>query len=75
MRYESLGSFSFSPILTLTSPRPPFAVTRVARYVVPDVPQRVTRRGSRGERVFFSDDDYPLNRDLLREGIRRQARL
>ncbi len=42
-------------------------MTRIARYVVRDLPHHVTQRGNRGERVFFSDDDYRLYRDLLRE--------
>jgi putative transposase len=40
---------------------------RLARLVVPDVPHHVTQRGNRGERTFFSDDDYALYVDLLKE--------
>jgi putative transposase len=42
-------------------------MARIARFVVPDLPHHVTQRGNRRERVFFSDDDYRLYRDLLGE--------
>jgi putative transposase len=42
-------------------------MTRLARYVVPNLPHHVTQRGNRRERVFFGDDDYRLYRDLLRD--------
>ena len=42
-------------------------MSRIARYVVPDLPHHVTQRGNRRERVFFSDDDFRLYRNLLRE--------
>ncbi len=42
-------------------------MSRIARYVVPDLPHHVSQRGNRRERVFFGDDDYRLYRDLLRE--------
>ena len=40
---------------------------RMARALVAGLPHHVTRRGNRRERVFFSDDDYALYRDLLGE--------
>lgn len=40
---------------------------RIARAVVAGLPHHVTQRGNRRERVFFSDDDYALYRDLLGE--------
>ncbi len=42
-------------------------MARIARFVVPELPHHVTQRGNRRERVFFSDDDYALYRDLLGE--------
>ncbi|MGO8920299.1 MAG: transposase [Stellaceae bacterium] len=42
-------------------------MARIARFVVPGLPHHVTQRGNRRERVFFSDDDYRVYRDLLRE--------
>ena len=42
-------------------------MARIARFVVPGLPHHVTQRGNRRERVFFSDDDYRLYQDLLRE--------
>ena len=42
-------------------------MARIARFVVPDLPHHITQRGNRRERVFFSDDDYALYRDLLAE--------
>ena len=46
-------------------------MARIGRFVVPDLPHHVTQRGNRRERVFFSDDDYALYRDLLREACGR----
>lgn len=40
---------------------------RTARLVVPDVPHLVTQRGDRRRRAFFSDADYGLYLDFLRE--------
>jgi len=48
-------------------------MSRIARYVVPDLPHHVTQRGNRRERVFFGDDDYRLYRDLLREACDKAA--
>ena len=42
-------------------------MARIGRFVVPETPHHVTQRGNRRERVFFSDDDYALYRDLLHE--------
>ena len=40
-------------------------MARLARLVVPGLPHHVTQRGNGRGRVFFSDDDYRLYRDLL----------
>ena len=48
-------------------------MARIARFVVPGLPHHVTQRGNRRERVFFSDDDYALYRDLLAEQCRKQG--
>src|SRR5271156_5690119 len=48
-------------------------MSRIARFVVPDLPHHVTQRGNRRERVFFGDDDYRLYRDLLREACDKAA--
>ena len=41
---------------------------RTARFVVPGLPHHVTQRANRRQRVFFSNADYRLYRDLLRDG-------
>lgn len=38
---------------------------RTARFVVPGLPHHVTQRANRRQRVFFSDADYRLYRNLL----------
>ena len=48
-------------------------MARIGRFVVPDLPHHVTQRGNRRERVFFSDADYELYRDLLREACARET--
>ena len=48
-------------------------MARIARFVVPGLPHHVTQRGNRRERVFFSDDDYALYRDLLADQCRKQG--
>ena len=48
-------------------------MARIGRFVVPDLPHHVTQRGNRRERVFFSDADYALYRDLLREACGRET--
>ena len=40
-------------------------MARLARVVVPGLPHHVTQRGNGRARVFFSDADYALYRDLL----------
>jgi putative transposase len=40
-------------------------MARLARVVVPGLPQHVTQRGNGRARTFFGDDDYALYRDLL----------
>lgn len=40
-------------------------MARLARVVIPGLPHHVTQRGNGRSRVFFSDGDYALYRDLL----------
>jgi hypothetical protein len=46
-------------------------MSRIGRFVIPDLPHHVTQRGNRGDKVFFGDDHYALYRDLLAESRRR----
>jgi putative transposase len=48
-------------------------MARIRRFVVPELPHHVTQRGNRRERVFFSDADDALYRDLLREACARET--
>jgi putative transposase len=48
-------------------------MARIARFVVPGLPYRATQRGNRRETVCFSDVDYELNRDLLRQQRRKHG--
>jgi len=48
-------------------------MARIARYVVPGLPHHVTQRGNRREKVFFSDADYELYRDLLAMQCRKHG--
>jgi len=48
-------------------------VARIARFVVPGLPHHVTQRGNRRERVFFTDHDYELYRDLLASQCQKHA--
>ena len=48
-------------------------MARIGRFVVPGLPHHVTQRGNRRERVFFSDADYELYRDLLHEACSRKS--
>ena len=48
-------------------------MSRIGRFVVPDLPHHVTQRGNRREKLFFGDDDYALYRDLLAEACRREG--
>ena len=48
-------------------------MARIGRFVVPGLPHHVTQRGNRRERVFFSDADYELYRDLLHEACSRES--
>ncbi len=48
-------------------------MSRIGRFVVPDLPHHVTQRRDRRENVFFGDDDYALYRDLLAEACRGVA--
>ena len=45
-------------------------MARLARVVVPGLPHHVTQRGNGRARVFFSDADYALYRDLLAASCR-----
>ena len=40
-------------------------MARLARVIIPGLPHHVTQRGNGRQRVFFSDGDYALYRDLL----------
>lgn len=42
-------------------------MARLARVVLPGIPHHVTQRGNGRQRTFFSDSDYALYRDLLRQ--------
>ncbi len=42
-------------------------MARLARLVVPGLPHHVTQRGNGRQRVFFSETDYALYRNLLSE--------
>lgn len=42
-------------------------MARLARFIIPGIPHHVTQRGNGRQKTFFSDDDYALYRDLLRE--------
>jgi putative transposase len=46
-------------------------MSRLARVVIPGLPHHVTQRGNGGARVFFTDADYRLYRDLLAENCRK----
>ena len=48
-------------------------MARIGRFVVPGLPHHVTQRGNRRERAFFSEADYELYRDLLREACLREG--
>jgi len=45
-------------------------MARLARVVAAGAPHLVTQRGNRGQKVFFSDSDFKLYKDLLAEGCR-----
>jgi putative transposase len=42
-------------------------MARLARAVFPGLPHHVTQRGNGRQQTFFSDEDYALYRDLMRE--------
>ncbi len=48
-------------------------MAHIARFVVPGLPHHVTQRGNRREKVFFSDADFELYRDLLAEQCRKHG--
>jgi putative transposase len=48
-------------------------MARIGRFVVPGLPHHITQRGNRRERVFFSDDDCALYRDLLAEACEKSG--
>ena len=45
-------------------------MARLARITVPGLPHHVTQRGNGRQKVFFSDADYALYRDLLAQHCR-----
>ena len=45
-------------------------MARLARVVIAGLPHHVTQRGNGGGKVFFSDADYRLYRDLLAESCK-----
>ena len=47
---------------------PPMA--RMARLIVPGLPHHITQRGNGRQRVFFTDADYRLYKDLLLENCK-----
>ena len=42
-------------------------MARLARFIIPGTPHHITQRGNGRQRTFFSDSDYRLYRDLLKE--------
>lgn len=46
-------------------------MARLARLVVPGLPHHVTQRGNGRQKVFFSEDDYLVYRDLLAANCRQ----
>lgn len=42
-------------------------MARLARFIIPGVPHHVTQRGNGRQQTFFSQDDYALYRNLLRD--------
>ena len=46
-------------------------MTRLARFIVPDIPHHVTQRGNGRAQTFFCDEDYAIYLDLLRTQTRR----
>lgn len=44
-----------------------FERARMARVVVPGVPNHVTQHGNRREAIFFRDGDHEIYKDLLAE--------
>lgn len=46
-------------------------MARLARVVIPGLPHHVTQRGNGRQRVFFSDADYALYRDLLSSSCKK----
>jgi len=42
-------------------------MARLARVIVPGMPQHVTQRGNRRQATFFCDDDYQAYLDLMAE--------
>jgi len=52
----------------------PSRMARLARVVVPGIAHHVTQHSNGRARIFFSNGDYALYRDLLAEQCRRAAR-
>lgn len=49
----------------------PCRMPRLARVVVPDLPNHITQRGNRRQQTFFRPDDYRLYISWLAEACRR----
>lgn len=47
-------------------------MARLARVVVPGLPDHVTQRGDGRQRVFFADSDYAAYHDWLAEAAKRR---
>jgi putative transposase len=45
-------------------------MARIARVVIPNLPHHVTQRGNGRQKVFFSEGDYELYRNLLAESCK-----
>ena len=73
-RASALGNYDYGDTPVFSRYRPhaiSLSMARIARYVVPDLPHHVTRRGNRPDCVFFEEGDYALYRDWLGESCRR----
>ncbi|HEX3365617.1 transposase [Phenylobacterium sp.] len=48
-------------------------MARLARVIVPGLPQHVTQRGNRREPILFEEGDQEIYRDLLGEQVKRRG--
>jgi putative transposase len=46
-------------------------MARLARVIIPNLPHHVTQRGNGRQKVFFSETDYELYRNLLAESCKK----